>query len=389
MKNPLTWLSKRRFPYEPLIKVEVSKANIIHNYQEFIRAFPATQIAPVLKSNAYGHGLIEVAEILSQATKDMTINQIPFFVVDSYFEAIALHSNGIKHVVLVIGYTPPETITKCKTKNISFTVGNIETLRNISQLAKSKTRIHLKIDTGMRRQGILPETLPEAIELIRRNSNIIFEGVCTHLSDADNVDDGFTAQQIILWNKIADEVKKQFPNIKYFHASNTDGHNFSNKIQANVSRLGIGLYGLVDGNKFSPKLDLKPVMQMKTIITGLKKLRTGESVGYNNTFVARNDMTIATIPVGYYEGVDRRLSNVGFVEVGHEHKECPIIGRVSMNITSIDVTECKNIRIGDEVIVISNEAKSKCSIFNIAKLCNTITYEISTKIPQHLKRVVG
>jgi alanine racemase len=150
---------------------------------------------------------------------------------------------------------------------------------------------------------------------LQENKNIVLEGLCTHLSDADNSDQTFTNQQIILWNQIVDKIKTQFPSVKYFHASNTDGHNYSDKIQANISRLGIGLYGLVDGNKFSPKLNLKPALEMKTIITGLKKLRAGESVGYSNTFVAKNDMTIATIPVGYYEGLDRRLSNAGFEEV--------------------------------------------------------------------------
>ena len=388
MKNPLTWLSKRRFPYEPLIKVEISTSVIIHNFLEFARAFPATKIAPVLKSNAYGHGLFEVANILKEAEKNKTIEEIPFIVVDSYFEAIALRSNGIKDKILVIGYTPPQTMNNCRIKNISFTVGNIETLRDTSKLVSHKIFIHIKIDTGMRRQGILPNEIIQATNLLQENQNIILEGLCTHLSDADNSDKNFTTQQIILWNQIVEKIKTQFPSVKYFHASNTDGHNYSEKIQANVSRLGIGLYGLINSDKFSPELDLKPALEMKTIITSLKKLRAGESVGYNNTFVAKNDMTIATIPVGYYEGLDRRLSNAGFVEVGPLRVACPIIGRVSMNITSIDVSSCKGIKIGDEVIVFSNDPQSKNSIFNVAKICNTITYEISSKIAQHLKRVV-
>lgn len=389
MKNLLTWLSKRRFPYEPLIKVEISKSAIIHNYLEFTRAFPTTRIAPVLKSNAYGHGLFEIAHILKEAEKNKTIGEIPFIVVDSYFEAVALRSDDIKEKILVIGYTSPETMKNCRIKNISFTIGNIDTLKDISKTISHKISIHIKIDTGMRRQGILPDEIIQATKLLQENKNIVLEGLCTHLSDADNADQTFTNQQIILWNQIVDKIKTQFPSIKYFHASNTDGHNYSDIIQANISRLGIGLYGLVDGNKFSPKLNLKPALEIKTIITGLKKLRAGESVGYSNTFVAKNDMTIATIPVGYYEGLDRRLSNAGFVEIGPLRVMCPIIGRVSMNITCIDVSDCKNISIGDEVIVFSNNPQSKNSIFNIAKICNTITYEISTKIAQHLKRVVG
>jgi alanine racemase len=349
---------------------------------------PNGQIAPVLKSNAYGHGLLEVAQILNSARSDLVNGDIPFFVVDSYFEAIALRAKGIKTPLLIIGYSHPETIANSRLKNISFTVSSVEVLHALSKYKKIKSPIHLKIDTGMHRQGILPEEVNQAIEIIKNNKNIKIEGIASHLSDADNLDTFFTQKQIILWNSIVDKFKKTFPDIKYFHISNTDGNKFSDKIKSNVSRLGIGLYGLKDGDLFEHKINLLPVLKMKTIITSIKQIKKGETVGYGNTFKALNDMRIATIPVGYFEGVDRRLSNVGTILVGDNNIPCPIIGHVSMNITSIDVSNVKDIKINTPVTVISDNSSDQNSIISIAQKCNTIPYEIVVKIPAHLKRVI-
>ena len=388
MKKWLKSLSKSCFPYEPLITIEISKSRLLDNLNEFRKLVPNGQIAPVLKSNAYGHGLLEVAQILNSARSDLVNGDIPFFVVDSYFEAIALRAKGIKTPLLIIGYSHPETIANSRLKNISFTVSSVEVLHALSKYKKIKSPIHLKIDTGMHRQGILPEEVNQAIEIIKNNKNIKIEGIASHLSDADNLDTFFTQKQIILWNSIVDKFKKTFPDIKYFHISNTDGNKFSDKIKSNVSRLGIGLYGLKDGDLFEHKINLLPVLKMKTIITSIKQIKKGETVGYGNTFKALNDMRIATIPVGYFEGVDRRLSNVGTILVGDNNIPCPIIGHVSMNITSIDVSNVKDIKINTPVTVISDNSSDQNSIISIAQKCNTIHYEIVVKIPAHLKRVI-
>ena len=425
--NLLTWASKRRFPYEPLIRVEISKNNLIHNLNEFKKLAPKdhhghSQIAPVLKSNAYGHGLIEVAHALQHE------HHIPFFIVDSYFEAIALRAKGIRHHLLVIGYTRPETIRDSNLSNVSFTVTNMETLRAIAiqkvdrwpsnegrigfrslnlRFRPKVVHIHLKIDTGMRRQGILPSEIDEAISLIEHDGigkrPILLEGIVSHLCDADNMDEAFSESQIHIWNKIVERFKHEFKSLKYVHLSATDGHRLTPDISANISRLGIGLYGLTQNPALNPHVNLLPALEMKTIITGIKKLSIGETVGYGNSFKATQDMTIATIPVGYFEGVDRRLScsntssvptsDGGVVLVGIKRIPCPIIGRVSMNITSIDISKIVNessdgVRVGDEVVAISSVTADENSIVNIAKKCGTISYEIAVHIPAHLKRIV-
>jgi alanine racemase len=381
MPSLFTWLARRRYPYEPLISVEISKGNLLHNLNEFRKIAPHHAVAPVLKSNAYGHGLFIVADILKH---DKTI---PFFVVDSYFEAIALRSHGIRTPLLIIGYTRPETIIDSRLKNVMFTVTSLETLQALESVS-DRVAINLKIDTGMRRQGILPEECDEAATLIAENPYIVLKGVCSHLSDADNADPSFTESQIHIWNRIAKKFKTQFSSLDYIHLANTDGHRYTSDIAANVSRLGLGLYGLMDGATFMPRLDLRPILEMKTMITGIKKLHRDETVGYGNSFKAQKEMTIATIPVGYYEGIDCRLSNNGVVEVGDEHVHCPIVGRVSMNITTVDISHVPNVKVGSPVTVISNNPSLGNSIHGMAERGHTIGYEIAVHIPGHLRRVV-
>ena len=425
MKDILTRISKARFPYEPLIEIEISRPNLLHNLHEFEKLAPKGGIAPVLKSNAYGHGFVDIARALERPeTRFGHAPHLPFFVVDSYFEAIALRANHVKTPILVIGYTHPRTIFRARLKKTSFTITSLESLRELSKIDSSDwaeeftggmigfniplfphpNRIHLKIDTGMRRQGILMEEIPEAIDIIKNSRAISLEGVCSHLSNADCPNESDTEEQIILWNRAVKQFRTAFPTIKYFHLSNTDGHKFTSDISANVSRLGLGLYGLIDGGSFKPELDLKPILKMKTILTGVKKLKTGESVGYGNTFTAVKDMTIATIPVGYYECLDRRFSSPSIVSnsrghqpikteslrllVGPKKIPCPTIGRVSMNISTLDVSGIREPKIGMEVVVISDNPDDPNSVSSMARLAGTIPYEITVKIPAHLKRMV-
>lgn len=383
MKRLLNWLSRRRFPYEPLITITISRGRLLRNLSGFRKIGSGAAIAPVLKSNAYGHGLLEIARILEPEPG------ITFFCVDSYFEAVALRARGIRTPLLIIGYTRPETIAGSRLKRVSFAVSSLETLETIRSL-RSNARIHLKIDTGMRRQGIFPKDAARAIEIIEGEPQLCLEGIMTHFADADNDDTVFTDRQIEEWNKCVELFETRFPGLAYTHASNTDGSRYSSRVRANVMRIGIGLYGLSADTKIVAEAGLQPVMEMQTMITGLKALRKGETAGYANTFKADRDMRIATIPVGYYEGLDRRLSNNGCVQVGHERAPCPIIGRVSMNIATIDVTAVGDagLRIGAPVIAVSRERADPNSLDSMAAKCGTITYELAAKIPAHLKRVV-
>ncbi|MEK9184600.1 MAG: alanine racemase [Patescibacteria group bacterium] len=375
VKKLIRYLRSLRFPYTPLVEITISKEKLLHNLHTFQQINPEVKITPVLKSNAYGHGLNLIAQIIDK-------ENISFIAVDSYHEALIFRNENIKSKILILDYTPINNIILNKLSKISFTLTSFEQIQEIAKTITKPNYFHIKIDTGMHRQGILSAQIKEVCELINTNKNIIIEGVCSHLADADGETPEFTKIQIDEWNKIVKQVTQQFPNIKYRHISATSGALYINEIDANVMRLGIGLYGIDPNNK----LGLKPILEMKSIISGTKIIEKGQKIGYNGTFEAKEKMRIATIPAGYYEGIDRRLSNKGFVKI--ENTFCPIVGNVSMNITSIDITNVPQAKFKTPVIIISSNPKDKNSFENIAKINNTIPYDIMAHIPWQLRRKV-
>jgi alanine racemase len=378
MKNLVRSLLKSRFPYSPVITVTINKEALRHNFNEFKKISGRAAVAPVLKSNAYGHGLVPVAQALEK-------EKAPMIIVDSYFEALTLRNEGITAPLLIIGYSPTATIVSNKLKNVKFTITNIDTLRDLSLSGVKDAVIHLKIDTGMNRQGITLDQIDEAMRLIKNSSRIRLEGILSHFADADNTDSSFTLGQIDKWNSCTKKFRDNFSTIDFFHLSATAGHFYTANIDANLSRLGLGLYGIRQGALVESALDIRPALEVKTVISGIKTIKKGDKVGYSTTYTASEDMVIATIPMGYFEGIDRRLSNKGFVKIGSSF--APIIGRVSMNITTVDISKIPNVKVNDEVIVISSNHLDPNSIEHIAKMCDTIPYEILVHIPQHLLRV--
>lgn len=361
--------------YSPIIEVLVYKDHLLHNINAYRRAAGNADIAPVIKSNAYGHGLSLVAEILDT-------QHVPFIVVDSLYEANLLRKEGIRSSILVIGFTPTENIRAAK-RSIAFMVGTIAQLADLVQ-KRMQAEIHLKLDTGMHRQGILPEEFDGAIKLLLKDHKLSLEGLCSHLADADGDDPPFTKQQIKVWNDAVKKSRVAFPSLKYWHLAATAGIRFGRDIDANVARLGKGLYG-INPTPLWP-IDLKPALEVRSVISALRTLTGGEHIGYNGTFETKCEMKVATVPVGYYEGVDRRLSNKGAYLV--RGIPCPIVGRVSMNISSIDVSEIPDVKIGESVTIISADLKAPNSVENVAKLCGTISYEVLVRIPAHLSRKV-
>lgn len=370
-------LTAPRVGYQPLIEVRIFKAAILHNLAEYQRHYPKLNFAPVLKSNAYGHGLTQVASILDK-------QGLPFFMVDTFFEALVLRREGIKTKIVILGYIRDEQILNNQLKNVSFGVIDFEQLKNIISKLNKPRSFHLKIDTGMHRHGILTGRADQAIKLIKSNPNFIFEGICTHFADADAGSKEFTGKQISSWNEQAKLFRQEFPALKYFHASNTAGSHYSTAIDQNVGRIGIGLYG-INTSPFK-KLELKPALEMRSIISSLKTINAGEKVGYGITFESKQPTIVATVPVGYTEGIDRRLSNKGYFKLGDVF--CPLVGRVSMNISSIDVSAVRNAKLEDEVVVISNHQADKNSVESMARLCDCLPYEILVHIPAHLRKVI-
>ncbi len=397
-----------RFRYEPLARIIIRRDRLLHNLAAFQARAPGVAVAPVLKSNGYGHGLVPVAQIFAGAPRPA-----PFFCIDSYAEALVLRNEGIRTPLLTIGYAPLENIMRCALKDVAFGVMSIEELRRLAAAARGARRrpiaIHLKIDTGMHRQGILPEELGEALAVIARANaggrpTIALQGAYSHLADADAADAGaapagtrvspLTKTQIARWNAAAREIKERaaregMPPVRYFHLANTAASGRAGEMDANVMRVGIGLYGTSadpSHTQAADALGLLPALELRARVTSVRKIAAGESVGYNATFVAKRAMTVATISVGYAEGVDRRLSNKGFVQVCGVPR--PIVGLVSMNITSVDVSRAPAPKLDDEAVVVSAERGAPNSMENIARLCDANPCELFVHLSDRVRRVV-
>ncbi|KKQ23358.1 MAG: Alanine racemase [Candidatus Roizmanbacteria bacterium GW2011_GWC2_37_13] len=342
--------------YFPLNRLEISQKKLIKNYKHLSAIDKKIKVAPVLKSNAYGHGIAEVAKVLDRLNP-------PFFCVDSLYEAYKLYKAGIKSRILIMGYVNPENL---KVKNLPFSyvvyeIGQLNQILNYQPDAK----IHIFVDTGMHREGILLKDLEEFLNDIPKRYFGNIEGLSSHFGASEKPNAYETKDQAKKFKKAVSILNKYgiFPRWKHF--ANSDGLINSKVLGlgsiSNMARVGLGLYD--------------SVLRFITHINQIKELKKGDKVGYDFTYTAKKDMTMAVLPVGYNDGVDRILSNRG--EVLIKRVRCPIIGRVSMNITTVDVSKVKNVKVGDEVEIIFNP-----------KINGRIPYEYMVHLNYEIKRVV-
>jgi alanine racemase len=362
--------------YEPLNTVEVSASKLRLNYQYLSSLNQNIQIAPVLKSNAYGHGIVQVASVLD------TMNP-PFFAVDSIYEAYQLLNAQIKSKILVMGYINPENL-HVKKLPFSFAVFSDEMLEGIHKY-QSHAPIHVFVDTGLHREGVPLEQLEEFLKKAV-SFGLKIEGLMSHFAMADKPQNKDTQEQVQNFEKAQDICKKLGIQPKYVHIPASSGM-LNNKALGNelgnVGRVGIASYGFDPEGK---NTFLRPALQLKTVIAQIKKIKKGEKIGYDFTFTAKKDLTVAVLPIGYNDGVDRRLSNKGYVKIHDVF--CPILGRISMNIMTVDISNVPTAQAGQEVVVFSNNPSDKNSISDAAKLCETIPYELLVHLHPSTKRVI-
>jgi alanine racemase len=359
--------------YYPLNQIEISKTALVKNYTYLSTNYPA-KIAPVLKSNAYGHGIELVASVLDPLHP-------AFFCVDSIYEAYQLIRHKIKTKILIMGYINPANL-KVKKLPFSYAVCDQDTVKSIKRY-QPHAGIHLFVDTGMHREGISMDKLPDLIRYTQK-LNLHIEGIMSHFGDAGNPNNPKTTDQVNNFRKVADMTRSLKVNPDYLHisASNVIASKNIYGNLGNLIRAGIALYGI----PVYKNINLHPVMQVKSTIVGIKTIQKGESIGYDFTYTAKSKMRIATLPIGYNDGVDLRLSNTGFIKI--KRNFCPIVGRVSMNISVIDVSQIKNLKIGDSVTVFSNNQKDANSISKTAIKCQTIPYELLIHLHPSIKRIL-
>lgn len=355
------------------------RENILHNYQYLSSLDKKLKIAPVLKSNGYGHGIVNVAKILDS-------QNAPFFCVDSLFEAFKLQKAKTKTPILVMGYTNPENF-KGKKLPFSFAVYDIETAKILNEF-QPNCKIHIFVDTGMHREGITLKNLPDFLQKLKKLLNIKIEGLMSHLASSKSSKDPLFQSQIKQFIKAKEICKKMKVKPKWFHIAAT-GSLINHRTKpiiakvSNLARTGLALYGY---SSTTYNKNLKPALKFLTRIAQIKEVSKGEKIGYDGTYTAKQNLTIAVLPIGYYDGVDRRLSNRGIFLV--KDVICPILGKVSMNVNIIDISKISNPIIGQEVLVYSANPEDQNSLTNCARICKTIPYDLLANLAQSTKRVI-
>jgi len=327
----------------------------------------------VVKADAYGHGAVAVA-------RTALLNGAEAMAVASIHEALQLRDAGIEAPVLVMSYTPVQAARQAVRQNITLTLYDIDMARGYDRVAREAggtLRVHVKVDTGMGRLGVLAINAVSFFRQLMNLSNLEIEGIYTHFSTADE-DLGIMQEQLNRFKQVLAPLRAAGVTFRYIHAANSAGTLVSNETHFNAVRVGLALYGLSPSDIVPVPHDFQSVLTWKTVIAQVKTLPAGHPVGYGNTYVTEAETRTAVIPVGYADGLRRSPGYWGYVLV--RGQSAPIIGRVSMEKTILDVTNIPGVAIGDEVVLIGQQGTQLITADDIARRIGTISYEIVTTI---------
>jgi alanine racemase len=364
---------------------EINLANLIHNYQlmkEYVGAGVA--IMPALKANAYGHGAIECARALESAGAE-------WFGVALPEEGLALRRSGIKTGLLCLGGFWEGQEGALMEHRLTPVIFRLDLLERLNLAAKSAGLVadyHLKVDTGMGRLGVPHSELRPFLDRAGSFDNTRLDGVMTHLASADVPEKReSTERQIALFQEAVDAIRSDGYSPRWIHQANSAGAHGYRGSHGNLVRLGGVLYGLwrdVTDRSRAP-LEWRPVMTLHTRIMFLKWVPSGTPLGYGGTFVTSRESRIATLPIGYEDGLVRALSNRGHVLV--RGQAAPIVGRVSMDLTLIDVTDVPGAALGDRVVVVGADGPNQITAEEIAAQTGSLSYEVTCGISDRVPRV--
>ena len=359
---------------------EIDLSALDFNIKNIKQSLPmGTKILGTLKANAYGHGYMEVYKVLKE-------NGIDFFSVATLDEAVCLRENDVKDDILVLGYIPKDFKAEAIENNIVHTISSLQEAEEGEEIAKSfnKTaRVHIKIDTGMTRLGFpCNEESISDIEKIYSFSNTAIEGIFTHFAQSDAIDKTFTLEQSEKMKNMLKELEKRNISIPIKHCSNSAAVIDMPALAMDMVRPGIILYGYYPSSDVKKgNLKIKPVMSVKAMVTCVRDVPSGTSVGYGRTHFTKGNRRIATISIGYADGYLRALSNKGYVMI--RGAKAPIVGNVCMDQCMADVTDIPLAKVTDQVTVLG----SGISADDIADLTGTISYEILCLINHRIPRV--
>jgi alanine racemase len=336
----------------------------------------------VVKANAYGHGMIQVARTCLEAGAS-------YLGVATLDEALTLRENGIGAPILVLGYIPDGSAPLLVNNDIEAAVFSYHFARAVSQAAVALNRqaaLHVKIDTGMNRIGLLPDQAALGlIQSIKALPGVSVRGIFTHFATADALDKSFAREQMLLYKQFLAGLERANINIPLQHIANSAAIMDIPEVPGNMARAGITTYGLYPSDEVNrDNLAIIPHLRLKSRIAYLKTVRRGHSVGYGRTYTSSRSTTIATFPIGYADGYSRLLSNRSWAMVNHQKVEQ--IGTICMDQCMFDVSEVKDIREGDEIILLGRP-EDGVTADDLAGIIGTINYEIVCAISDRVPRV--
>jgi alanine racemase len=372
--------------------IEIDAAALRHNLQGFRRAVgPRVVLGAVVKANAYGHGILETARIATDAEAD-------WLCVNSIDEAIELRAAELSQRILVMGYVPLDRLEELVCHELRPVVYNLETVERLDALGKKLDKqvpLHLKIETGTHRQGILEGDVPVFADRIRAARGLVLEGLSTHFANIeDTTNHEYAEHQIETFDRVTEAFHKAGCPAKLRHSACSAATLLFTRTHLDLARLGIAMYGLWPSKETylscvergRTAVDLRPALTWKTRVAQVKDVPEGSLVGYGCTWKSMRPSRIAVLPVGYAEGYDRGLSGVAHVLV--RGRRAPIRGRICMNICLADVTDIPGVSLEDEVVLLGSQGEETITAEQLATWAGTIGYEIVARIHPGLPRVV-
>jgi alanine racemase len=372
--------------------IEINRSALIHNVREFRDLVGANRkILAVVKANAYGHGLLEVSRPVLEAGVD-------WLGVHSLEEGIRLRQAGVAAPILILGYVPLDDLEEAAEAGMRLTVYNKETVRKIGPICERRgfrTCLHLKLETGTHRQGIGRDKIIDFIRMIRRYPSLVVEGLTSHFANIeDTTDHRYPRCQLERFAAVVDELETRRIRIPVKHMSCTASTILFPETYFDMVRVGIGLYGLWPSKetfvscrmKRRRSLVLRPVLSWKALVAQIKRIPKGSFIGYGCTYRTTRKTTLAVIPVGYYDGYSRGLSNASYVLIKGRRAE--VRGRVAMDFIMADITDIPGVKLEDEAVLIGKSGPESITVESLAALSGTISYEVVARINPGIPRIV-
>ncbi len=360
------------------------KKLIIKNYQFSLPTRPKPKNPPelltIIKANAYGHGMCAVVDVLRK-------EGINFFGVSDIAEGVVLRKHKIKDPILILESVLPNQVDDIIKYNFTPMICAYDVAVKLNKAAKAKNKrvdIHIKVDTGMGRLGVWHNDAIDFIARVNKLGNLRIMGLMTHFPAADT-DKVFTQKQLDILYEIVTTLDQSGLIIPYIHAANSMGLAGYKTHILNLARPGIMLYGLYPHPSLKTKVNLKPVMGVKSKVIFFKSIEQGQSISYGRTFFTKKPMCIATIPIGYNDGYFRSLSNKA--EVLIEGKRCPVLGVVTMDQIIVDATHIDKLRLGTPVTIIGKQGPEEITADELALAAGTINYEVVCSLGNRLEHV--